>query len=387
MDCRSLMSPAVLAAKPSGIRRFFDLAAGMDGVISLGVGEPDFQTPWHIRQAGIASLEQGKTKYTANKGMKPLLEEISAYLHRRFALDYDPASELTVTVGGSEAIDIAMRAFLEPGDEVLLPEPSFVCYSPLASFCGAKVIPLPCRPEDGFKLRPGLIKEKITPKTKMLVLPFPNNPTGAILTRPELAEIAQILRGTDIVVLSDEIYGELTYPCAHTSAASAEGMRERTLLVGGFSKSYAMTGWRLGYVAAPREISEQLTKLHQFAIMCAPTTSQYAAVEALRNGDGDIAAMRAEYDMRRRLLVGTLRSIGMECSEPDGAFYAFPRIDSFGLTGEQFCERLLTEQKVAIVPGDAFGESGRGFARISYSYSVSHLITATERIEKFINSL
>jgi len=387
IDYQKLLNPTVQSLKPSGIRKFFDLAEAMDDVISLGVGEPDFQTPWHIRQAGINSLQQGKTKYTANKGMTELRGEISKYLKRRFDLTYDPDTEVVVTVGGSEAIDITLRAFINPGDEVLLAEPCFVCYEPLARMCGAKVVTLPCKMENNFKLSPETLKAAITPKSKLLILPFPNNPTGAIMTEDELKQIAEVLKDTNIIVLSDEIYAELTYGHKHVSFAALPGMRERTVVVNGFSKAFAMTGWRLGYTAAPKEIALQLAKLHQFAIMCAPTTAQYAAIEALRNGDADIEDMRGQYDMRRRLVVGTLRSMGFPCFEPEGAFYVFPKIDAFGLSGEDFCGELLKQQHVAIVPGEAFGESGRGFARISCSYSISHLATALGRIEAFIKTL
>lgn len=387
IDYNSVINQSVKNLKPSGIRKFFDIAAEMDDVISLSVGEPDFQTPWHVRQAGITSLEKGKTKYTSNRGDLRLRTEISAYLSRRFDTQYDPASEIVVTVGGSEAIDIAMRAVLEPGDEVLIVEPCFVCYEPIAKMCGAVTVSIPCRVEDNFKLTPALLKQYLTPKTKLLVLPFPNNPTGAILTGEELEGLAEILRPTNTLVLSDEIYGELTYGRSHTSIASLPGMRERTIVVNGFSKTYAMTGWRLGYAAAPRELAQQIVKIHQFAIMCAPTTAQFAAIEALRSGDSDIADMREQYDMRRRLLVGSLRNLGIPCFEPEGAFYVFPQVGVFGLSSQEFCEKLLYDSKVAIVPGDAFGESGEGFARISYSYSINHIAAATARLGEFVKKL
>lgn len=387
MNYNSLFASQLLQIKPSGIRKFFDIASEMDDVISLSVGEPDFQTPWHVRQAGIASLERGKTKYTSNWGEIWLRKEISAYLERRFDLHYDPREEIVVTVGGSEAIDICLRAFINPGDEVLIPDPSFVCYNPLTSLCGGVPIALTTCAEDRFKLTPEVLKAAITPKTKLLVLPFPNNPTGGIMTREELEGIAAVLRDTNIIVLSDEIYAELTYGHRHVSFASIEGMRERTVVVNGFSKAYAMTGWRLGYACAPREIAGQLCKIHQYGIMCAPTTAQYAAVEALRNGDEDIAEMISQYDMRRRLVVGTLRGMGIDCFEPEGAFYVFPYIGKFGLSSEEFCGRLLTEKKVAIVPGNAFGDGGEGFARISYSYSIAHLGKALESIKDFIKTL
>ncbi|MBQ3140976.1 MAG: aminotransferase class I/II-fold pyridoxal phosphate-dependent enzyme [Clostridia bacterium] len=387
MDYEKLLNRSVREIKPSGIRKFFDIAAEMDDVISLSVGEPDFQTPWHVRQAGIVSLEKGRTKYTSNRGDVRLRREISDYLARRFDTRYDPDDEIVVTVGGSEAIDIAMRTLIAPGDEVLVVEPCFVCYEPIARLCGAKVVTVPTCAEDCFKLTPELLKKYLTPATKLLVLPFPNNPTGAILTKEELEGIAAVLRGTNTFVLSDEIYGELTYGRSHTSIASLEGMRERTVVVNGFSKSYAMTGWRLGYAAAPREIALQMTKVHQFAIMCAPTTAQFAAIEALRNGDDDIAEMREQYDMRRRLLVGSLRNMGIPCFEPEGAFYVFPQIGAFGLSSQEFCEKLLFTSKVAIVPGDAFGASGEGFARISYSYSVNHIAAAMARMQEFVKTL
>ncbi len=387
MNYSQLYNHKLLQIKPSGIRKFFDIASEMQDVISLSVGEPDFQTPWHVRQAGIASLERGKTKYTSNWGEIWLRKEISAYLHRRFGLTYDPKDEIVVTVGGSEAIDITLRAFINPGDEVLIPEPCFVCYEPITTLCGGIPVPIRTRMEDRFKLTPELLKAAITPKTKLLVLPFPNNPTGGIMTKEELEAIAAVLRDTNIIVLSDEIYAELTYGRRHVSFASIEGMRERTMVINGFSKAYAMTGWRLGYVCAPAEVARQLCKIHQFAIMCPPTTAQYAAVEALRNGDEDIEEMRSQYDMRRRLVVGTLRGMGIDCFEPEGAFYVFPYVGKFGLSSEEFCGRLLTEKKVAIVPGNAFGESGEGYARISYSYSISHLSKALGSIKEFIETL
>ncbi|MBQ6552099.1 MAG: aminotransferase class I/II-fold pyridoxal phosphate-dependent enzyme [Clostridia bacterium] len=388
MDYDKILNPAVCAIKPSGIRRFFDIAAEMDDVITLGVGEPDFMTPWHIREAGIYSLETGKTFYTANRGLAPLRDEISRYLSRRFGLNYDPKSEVVVTVGGSEAIDIAIRALVSPGDEVLIPEPSFVCYSPITSLAGGVPVPVPTREENEFRLTVDDIKPLITPKTKLLVLPFPNNPTGAVMRKSDLEALAGFLRGTDIMILSDEIYGELTYTGeGHVSIASIDGMRERTVLVSGFSKAYAMTGWRLGYACAPAPILKQMLKIHQFCIMCAPTSAQYAAIEALRDGDEDIANMRESYDMRRKLVVDGLRKLGLPCFEPLGAFYVFPNVSKLGLTSEEFCTRLLHSKKVAVVPGNAFGASGEGFVRISYSYSVNHLVEALERIGTFIAEL
>ena len=388
MDYDKILNPAVTEIKPSGIRRFFDIAAEMDDVITLGVGEPDFMTPWHIREAGIYSLETGKTFYTANRGLAPLCDEISGYLSRRFGLKYDPKSEIVVTVGGSEAIDIAVRALVSSGDEVLIPEPSFVCYSPITTLAGGVPVPVPTLESNDFRLTVEDIKPLITPKTKLLVLPFPNNPTGAVMRRSDLESLADFLRGTDIMILSDEIYGELTYTDeGHVSIASIDGMRERTVLVSGFSKAYAMTGWRLGYACAPAPVLRQMLKIHQFCIMCAPTSAQYAAIEALRNGDDDIAHMRESYDMRRKLVVDGLRKLGLPCFEPLGAFYVFPNVAKLGLTSEEFCTRLLQSKRVAVVPGNAFGASGEGFVRISYSYSVNHLVEALERIGAFIAEL
>ncbi len=387
IDYSKMLSKTVCEIKPSGIRKFFDILSEMDDVISLTVGQPDFITPWHIRESAIESLEKGKTYYTSNAGMSELRGEISKYMKRKFDLDYCSKDEIVVTVGGSEAIDIAMRTILEPGDEVILPVPSFVCYEPIAKMIGANVVHIDTKLENKFKITPEELKAAITPKTKMLILPFPNNPTGAILTKDELEEIAKILRGTNICVLSDEIYAELTYGKKHTSIASIEGMRERTVIASGFSKAYAMTGWRLGYICAPKELAVQILKLHQFAIMCAPTMSQFAAIEALKNGDEDIEMMRAEYNRRRVFILEGLRKIGIECFEPEGAFYIYPNIAPFGLTSEEFCERLLYEQRCAIVPGTAFGESGEGFARISYAYSVKHLAEALTKIEAYVKSL
>ena len=388
MDYDKILNPSVCAIKPSGIRKFFDIAAEMDDVITLGVGEPDFTTPWHIREAGIYSLETGKTFYTANRGLAPLCSEISDYLSRRFGLKYDPKSEVVVTVGGSEAIDIAVRALVSPGDEVLIPEPSFVCYSPITTLAGGIPVPVPTLEKNDFRLTVDDIKPLITPKTKLLVLPFPNNPTGAVMRKCDLEKLADFLKGTDIMILSDEIYGELTYTDkGHVSIASIDGMHERTVLVSGFSKAYAMTGWRLGYACAPAPIMKQMLKIHQFCVMCAPTSAQYAAIEALRDGDEDITNMRDSYNMRRRLIVDGLRKLGIDCFEPLGAFYVFPNISKFGLSSEEFCTRLLHSKKVAVIPGNAFGESGEGFVRISYSYSVSHLVEALERIGAFIAEL
>ncbi len=382
-----LISQTVAEIEPSGIRKFFDMLDNMKDVTALTVGQPDFVTPWHIREAGISSLEEGRTYYTSNKGLLELRSEISNYLARRFGLSYDAASEITVTVGGSEGIDSAIRAVCNIGDEVIIPYPCFVCYEPLVRMAGAVPVTIETKAEDNFKLTPKDLKAAITDKTKMLVLPFPNNPTGAIMTGEELEEIAEILRDTDIFILSDEIYAELTYDRRHVSIATLPDMKERTILVSGFSKAYAMTGWRLGYTCAPKEISDQIFKIHQYSIMCAPTTSQYAAIEAMKNGDADIERMADEYNRRRRYLVSGLREIGIDCFMPEGAFYVWPEIGKFGLSSEEFCERLLYEARVAIVPGTAFGKCGEGFARISYAYSVKHIMTALEKIERFVSKL
>ncbi|MBQ3589881.1 MAG: aminotransferase class I/II-fold pyridoxal phosphate-dependent enzyme [Clostridia bacterium] len=387
IDYEKMLSRTVCEIKPSGIRKFFDLMSEMKDVISLTIGEPDFITPWHIREAAIESLEKGKTYYTSNAGTVDLRNEISSYMKRRFELDYNPKEEVFVTVGGSEAIDVAMRSLLEPGDEVILPCPCFVCYEPIATMLGAKVVNINTKPENNFKLTADEVKSAITDKTKLLVLPFPNNPTGAILTRNELEEIASVIRGTNIAILSDEIYAELTYGQRHVSIAEIDGMRERTIIASGFSKAYAMTGWRMGYVCAPAPIAKQMLKIHQFAIMCAPTVSQFAAVEALRNGDEDVEMMRAEYNRRRVFLLEGFRKIGIECFEAQGAFYLYPNIGKFGLSSEEFASRLLYEYGCAIVPGTAFGECGEGYARISYAYSMKHLKQALERIEAFVNTL
>ena len=387
IDYEKMLSKTVCEIKPSGIRKFFDLMSEMKDVISLTIGEPDFITPWHIREAAIESLEKGKTYYTSNAGTVDLRNEISSYLKRKFNLTYNPADEIFVTVGGSEALDVAMRALLEPGDEVILPCPCFVCYEPIATMLGAKVININTKPENNFKLTASEVKAAITDKTKLLILPFPNNPTGAILTRKELEEIADVIRDTNIAILSDEIYAELTYGSRHVSIAEIDGMRERTILASGFSKAYAMTGWRMGYVCAPAQIAKQMLKIHQFAIMCAPTVSQFAAVEALRNGDDDIEMMRAEYNRRRVFLLEGFKKIGIECFEAQGAFYLYPNIGKFGLSSEEFASRLLYEYGCAIVPGTAFGECGEGYARISYAYSMKHLKQALERIEQFVNTL
>ncbi len=387
MDYGKILSSTAQEIKPSGIRKFFDLLGDMKDVIALTVGQPDFVTPWHIRVSAVESLEKGKTYYTSNSGTLELRTEIAAYMSRRFGLTYDPKDEIIVTVGGSEAIDIATRAIVNPGDEVIVPQPSFVCYGPIAALAGGVPVFLETKEKDCFKLTPDALRAAITPKTKLLVLPFPNNPTGAIMTAEDLEGIAEVLRGTDIMVLSDEIYSELTYGREHVSIASLDGMRERTVVVNGFSKTYAMTGWRMGYTLAPREVTRQMLKIHQYAIMCAPTASQFAAVEALKNGDEDVAMMRAEYNRRRRYLVGGLRGMGIDCFQPEGAFYVYPNISRFGLSSEEFCQKLLYEGGVAIVPGTAFGDCGEGFARISYAYSVEHIAKALDRIEKFIGTL
>jgi len=388
IDYTSVLSKTVVDLKKSGIRKFFDLLndPSMKDVVGLTVGQPDFVTPWHIREAGIESLQKGKTYYTGNAGTPELRKEISNYLARRFGLSYAPEQTI-VTVGGSEAIDLAIRAVVEPGDEVIVPTPSFVCYDPIVRMMHGVPVIVETKYEEKFKLTPAALKAAITPRTKMLVLPFPNNPTGAILTREELEELAAILRDTNIVVLADEIYAEMTYGRPHTSIAAIEGMQERTIIVNGFSKAYAMTGWRLGFLAAPMPITEQMLKIHQYAIMCAPTTSQLAAVEALKNGDDDIKMMVEEYNRRRRYIYEGLLRIGIDSFEPEGAFYIYPDIRKFGLSSEEFCGRLLYEQRCAIVPGTAFGESGEGFARISYAYSVKHITEALARMEKFVKSL
>ncbi len=383
-DYSKILSKNIQDIRPSGIRKFFDLLNGMTDVVALTVGEPDFVTPWHIRMAGIESLEKGKTYYTSNAGLVSLREEIAAYLSRRFGLTYNPVQEVVVTVGGSEAIDLTMRALLEPGDEVIIPQPAFVCYGPICEMAHGVPVYIPTKEENKFKLTAEELKAAITPKTKLLVLPFPNNPTGAVLDRDDLVAIAEVLRDTNIMVLSDEIYGELTYGKTHVSPASIPGMWERTILTSGFSKTYAMTGWRMGYLTAPAPLAAQMLKIHQYAIMCASTTSQFAAVEALRNGDSDIERMRAEYNRRRRYLVNGLRSLGIECFDPEGSFYVFPNISQFGMTSEAFCETLLYDYKLALVPGTAFGNCGEGFVRISYAYSVEHISQALDRLEKFI---
>lgn len=383
---RNPLSKTVMELQPSGIRRFFDMASTMENVISLGVGEPDFDTPWHIREEGIYSLEQGRTYYTSNAGLLPLRQEISRYLGERFDLPYTP-EEILVTVGGSEAIDVAFRAMLDPGDEVIIPEPCFVSYLPCVKMAGGVPVEIALEEKDQFKLTPQKLREAVTDRTKMVVLPFPNNPTGAVMTAQELQAVADIIKEKDLFVLSDEIYSELSYHGRHVSVASLPGMTERTVVVNGFSKSFAMTGWRLGYAAAPREIIRQMVKIHQYIIMSSPTTSQYAAIEALKNGMEDVGRMREAYNQRRRFLVKELNEMGLPCFEPYGAFYVFPNISRFGMSSEEFAGRLLQEQRVAVVPGDAFGKCGEGFLRISYAYSIENLKVALEKIQKFIDTL
>ncbi|MBR1739430.1 MAG: aminotransferase class I/II-fold pyridoxal phosphate-dependent enzyme [Ruminococcus sp.] len=387
MDYNKALSPQIQQMKPSGIRRFFDIAQQLEGVISLGVGEPDFKTPWAVRREAINVLEKGRTNYTANAGLIELRREIAAYFKRTINVDYDPEDEIIVTVGGSEGIDLAIRTIVSPGDEVLIVEPCFVCYKPIVSLCGGVPVPIETKAENNFRLTAEELREKITDKTKLLVLPFPNNPTGAIMEKKDLEAVAEVLRGTNILVLSDEIYSELTYSGSHVSIASLEGMRERTVVMNGFSKSFAMTGWRLGMAAGPREILKQMLKLHQYAIMSSPTVSQFAAVTALRSCEKDIIKMRDEYDMRRRYLVDAFNKLGLDCFTPQGAFYVFPCIKSTGLTSEEFCERLVNSKRVAVVPGDAFGDCGEGFVRVSYAYSLSHLREAVKRIGEFLEEL
>lgn len=388
MDYTSLLNPNIVSLKPSGIRKFFDVAEKMEDVISLGVGEPDFPTPWHIRHAAINSLENSKTRYTSNWGLLQLRKEISNFLNRKYALSYDPETEIAVTVGGSEAIDAAIRATVFPGDEVIIPQPSFVCYEPLTRLAGGVPVIIETKAENEFKVTPEELLEKMTPKTKLVILPYPCNPTGAIIERQDLEKIAKVLKGTNIFVLSDEIYSELTFSGSrHCSIAAIPDMRERTIVINGFSKAFSMTGWRLGFACGPKEIMQQIIKIHQFGIMSAPTTSQYAAIEALKNGDNDIEQMLEEYDARRRVIVSGFNKLGLTCREPKGAFYAFPCIKSTGMSSDEFCERLLERQHVAIVPGSAFGDSGEGFVRASYCYSIEHIREALHRIELFLNEI
>ena len=386
---RNPLSKTITTIQPSGIRKFFDVVSEMPDAISLGVGEPDFDTPWHIRDEGIYSLEKGRTFYTSNAGLKELKIEISKFLDRRYGLKYNYNDEIIITVGGSEAIDIAMRAMLDPGDEVIIPQPSYVSYVPCTVLANGTPVPLELKAENEFRLTADELRAAITPKSKILIMPFPNNPTGAIMERKDLEAIVDVIIENDLFVLSDEIYSELTYleNEGHVSIASLPGMKERTILINGFSKSHAMTGWRLGYACGPKAIISQMLKIHQFAIMCAPTTSQYAAVEALKNGDDDVAMMREQYNQRRRYLLHRFKEMGLECFEPFGAFYVFPCIKEFGMTSDEFATELLKSRKVAVVPGTAFGDSGEGFVRISYAYSIDNLRVALDRIEEFITEL
>lgn len=387
IDYDKALSEKIKNIKPSGIRKFFDIAEVMDDVISLGVGEPDFSTPWNIRKAAINVLERKNIVYGANKGIQPLRNAICRKIEKDLRIKYDPSEEIVITVGGSEAIDISIRGVIDPGDEVLVVEPCFVCYSPLIELAGGVPVPVPTKAENNFKVTADEIESRITDRTKMLILPYPNNPTGAIMTREDLEPVAELLRDTNILILSDEIYSELTYGRKHFSVAQLDGMRERTILVNGFSKAYAMTGWRLGYVTAPEPIISQISKIHQYGIMCSPYISQNAAIEAITSCDGEVRKMTDEYNMRRRYLVGELNRTGLECFDPEGAFYVFPSIKSTGMSSEEFCERLLHEEKVAAVPGNAFGESGEGYIRISYAYSLRHLMEAMSRIEHFVNNI
>ena len=388
MDYSSLLNKTVKDIKPSGIRKFFDIAATMDNVISLGVGEPDFQTPWQIRKAGIESLEKGKTKYTSNWGIDRLRSEISGYLERKFGIKYCPDEEILVTVGGSEAIDMCIRAVVNPGDEVIIPQPSYVCYEPVTRLAGGIPVIIETKAENDFKVTPEELRNAMSERTKLLILPYPCNPTGAIMEKEDIEKLYSVIKDTNILILSDEIYAELTFGGKkHVSPAAVEGMWERTVTVNGFSKAFSMTGWRLGFACGPKEIMDQITKIHQFAIMCAPTTSQYAAIEALRGCDDDVEYMVKEYDMRRRMMVSGFNKIGLECREPKGAFYAFPSIKSTGMTSDEFCERLLYSKNVAVVPGTAFGASGEGFIRASYCYSVEHIKEAVSRIGEFLKEL
>jgi aminotransferase len=384
---RNPIGKKVVDIKPSGIRKFFDIVHETEGAISLGVGEPDFDTPWHIRDEGIYSLEKGRTFYTSNSGLKELREEVANYIKRTQGVNYDPINEIFITVGGSEAIDLALRAMVDPGDEVLIPQPSYVSYEPCAILADAKPVIIELQEKNDFRLTAQEVLEKITDKTKILVLPFPNNPTGAVMGKEDLEAIAKVVVEKDLYVISDEIYSELTYNGKHVSIVSLPGMKERTILINGFSKAYAMTGWRLGYACGPEVIMKQMIKIHQFAIMCAPTTSQYAAVEALKNGDDDVRMMREQYNQRRRYLLNEFKKIGLPCFEPFGAFYVFPCIKKFGMSSDDFCTRLLMEEKLAVVPGSAFGDCGEGYIRISYAYSLDNLKAAMERLERFIAKL
>ncbi|NLZ45812.1 MAG: aminotransferase class I/II-fold pyridoxal phosphate-dependent enzyme [Clostridiales bacterium] len=385
MNYDKILSKAAMDMKPSGIRKFFDIAQNLEGVISLGVGEPDFKTPWRIRKAAISTLEKGKTIYTANSGLLELRQQIAKYFEDTIKTSYCPENEILVTVGGSEAIDLAIRAIVEPGDEVLIVEPCFVCYSPIVALCGGVPVSIETKVENQFKLTADEVKAKITDKTKILILPFPNNPTGAVMRKEDLDEIAKVLKDKDIIVVSDEIYSELTYGGKHYSIAQCDGMKERTIVINGFSKSFAMTGWRLGFMAGPEEILEHVLKIHQYAIMCSPTTSQYAAVEALKHCHNDVEKMVSEYNMRRRYIVDAFNKLGLTCFSPEGAFYVFPSIKVTGLSSKEFCEKLVLEKKVAVVPGDAFGKCGEGFIRVSYAYSLNHLKEALKRIGEFLD--
>ena len=388
MDYSKILSPVVTAVPPSGIRKYFDIAESMQGVISLGVGEPDFPTPWEIRKAGISSLESGKTRYTANRGLIKLRREIAEYMNRKYQLTFEPESEILVTVGGSEAIDATLRAIVCPGDEIIIPQPSYVCYEPMVRFCGGTPVILETTAENDFKVTPEMLRSALTPNTKALILPYPCNPTGAIMEREDLEALAEVLKDTNVVVISDEIYAELTFGGKkHVSIGSLPDMHDRCVIINGFSKTFSMTGWRMGYACGPRQLIEQVTKIHQYAIMSAPTTAQYAAIEALRHGDAAVQAMYEEYDMRRRLIVSGFNRIGLTCREPKGAFYAFPCIRATGLTSDEFCEKLLYSQKVAVVPGTAFGAGGEGFIRASYCYSTEHIKEALTRIQRFLDEI
>ena len=388
MDYSKILSKKVTEMKPSGIRKYFDIANSMEGVISLGVGEPDFRTPWQIRNVGIRTLESGKTRYTANRGLEALREEISRYVMRKYSLSYKAESEVLVTVGGSEAIDATLRAVINPGDEVIIPEPSYVCYEPMTALSGGVPVTVTTKAENGFKLTPDELLEKISPKTKALILPYPSNPTGAIMERADLEALAKVLRDKNILVISDEIYSELSFSSErHVSIAEIEGMRERCVVINGFSKAFSMTGWRLGFALGPEEIIKEINKIHQYAIMCAPTVSQFAAIEALKNCDGEVERMKSEYDARRKIIVKGFNDIGLTCHEPKGAFYAFPSIKSTGMTSDEFCEKLLYSKKVALVPGGAFGKAGEGFVRASYCYSIEHIKEALLRIKEFLDEL
>ena len=387
IDYSKILSDTVTQIKPSGIRKFFDIANTMDDVISLGVGEPDFRTPWQIRSAGIRSLEKGQTRYTSNRGLEALRDEVSRYVKRKYSVSYSPLTDILITVGGSEAIDAVIRAVVNPGDEIIIPQPSYVCYEPITRLAGGVPVIIKTKAENDFKITPRELIESLSERTKALILPYPCNPTGAIMEKEDLEAIAEILRKRDVIVISDEIYAELTFGASHVSIASIPGMKERTVMINGFSKTFSMTGWRLGYACGPAEIMKQVTKIHQFAIMCAPTTSQYAATEALRSCDDEVEKMKEEYDIRRKIIVKGFCDLGLTCREPKGAFYAFPSIESTGMTSDEFCEKLLYSKRVAIVPGTAFGEGGEGFVRASYCYSVNHIKEALRRIGEFLKEI